>query len=231
MYVFCGRPVPVVACDTPIRVVPASASPYGKPFGDWGARWWQWGLSIPADDNPILDPTGEDCDAGQKGPVWFLAGTFGGPVERTCTVPAGKAILLPLLNWVLWYPEDNEWAVSLSVPGNTPTEVLRNLATELTDHTFALGCSVDGVPLADLLSLRGASSTAFAIDLADVIDGYEPGPRKPAVSDGHWLILAPLPRGEHTIVSQGAMACPLGECYGTGMAFEVGPIVYHLIVE
>jgi hypothetical protein len=31
------------------------------------------------------------------GPVWFLADHLAGREERTCTIPAGKAILIPLL--------------------------------------------------------------------------------------------------------------------------------------
>ncbi len=52
--------------------------------------------------NPVEDNTGKFCGLGQSGPVWFLAGTFGGTVERTCTIPAGKALFYPLVNsiWI-----------------------------------------------------------------------------------------------------------------------------------
>src|ERR1700739_4045817 len=39
------------------------------------ARWWQWVLSIPADNNPTLDTTGQDCMVGQQGPIWLCAVT------------------------------------------------------------------------------------------------------------------------------------------------------------
>jgi hypothetical protein len=56
------------------------------------AQWWQWVLSIPTDNNPTLDTTGEDCMVGQQGPIWFLTGAnFGGetpPVTRSCSMPA-----------------------------------------------------------------------------------------------------------------------------------------------
>jgi hypothetical protein len=41
------------------------------------------------------------CAVAQTGQVWFLAGAFpGGPpaVTRSCTIPAGKDLLLPLRN-------------------------------------------------------------------------------------------------------------------------------------
>ena len=44
-------------------------------------------VSIPTANNPLTDTTGEDCMVGQRGPVWFLAGTFGGgPTTRSCSI-------------------------------------------------------------------------------------------------------------------------------------------------
>jgi len=78
------------------RVLPRDSTPYGKSYAEWHAAWWKWAFETPADERPVLDETGEFCHVGQSGPVWFLAGTasFGGSgsVERTCTVPAGKAL-------------------------------------------------------------------------------------------------------------------------------------------
>src|SRR5947207_2608039 len=59
-------------------VIPRDANAYGNTYGEWSARWWQWVLAIPVATNPNLDTTGAHCGEGQAGPVWFLAGTFGG---------------------------------------------------------------------------------------------------------------------------------------------------------
>ena len=67
-------------------------------YAEWTARWWQWVLSLPVENNPANDTTGKNCAINQNGPVWFLAGTVGGVVERNCTIPAEKAILFPILN-------------------------------------------------------------------------------------------------------------------------------------
>ena len=57
------------------------------------AQWWQWVLSIPVFENPLLDQTGEKCVVGQRGPVWFLAGNFGGgETTRSCSVPEGNLL-------------------------------------------------------------------------------------------------------------------------------------------
>ena len=60
--------------------------------------------------NPLLDTTGAYAAAGQEngiGPAnkyFFLTGTFGnaythGPVTRTATVPKGKALFFPIINY------------------------------------------------------------------------------------------------------------------------------------
>src|SRR4051812_33587526 len=59
-------------------IVPPGARVLGKTYGEWGAAWWTWAYRIPAATNPVSDPTGEFCHEGQSGPVFFLAGNFGG---------------------------------------------------------------------------------------------------------------------------------------------------------
>jgi hypothetical protein len=65
------------------------------------AKWWQWALSIPVFENPLLDQTGEKCMVGQRGPVWFLVGNFGGgDTTRSCSIPEGKRLFFPVINSV-----------------------------------------------------------------------------------------------------------------------------------
>ena len=74
-----------IAVGLMLTQAPATAGP-----GDVdksGAAWWQWVLSIPVDENPLLDTTGEKCMIGQRGDVWYLAGTFGAvTATRDCAV-------------------------------------------------------------------------------------------------------------------------------------------------
>jgi hypothetical protein len=62
------------------------------------ARWWQWAMSIPIAKNPVCDETGACAAEGQPDDVWFLAGTFGGKVSRSCSVPYGRPIFFPAFN-------------------------------------------------------------------------------------------------------------------------------------
>ena len=48
---------------------PTSSQPYGMSYAEWTAKWWQWFISIPGDNNhPINDATGASCSRNQAGP-------------------------------------------------------------------------------------------------------------------------------------------------------------------
>ncbi len=183
-------------------VIPPQAKPHGKSYGEWGGAWWNWALQFPYLSDPITDDTGEDGDQGQQGPVWFLAGTYGSSVDRTLTVPVGKALFFPLFNSLMFFPLD------------VPTEPeARALANGQADSVDILECSVDGRQLKDLSQYRAESPSggytqalpegsiqtdpdfwlAFGYDFA-----YPPG-ETGAVTDGYWIMLSPLSVGEHLI--------------------------------
>jgi len=65
------------------------------------ARWVQWVAAAGLDESPIDDKTGEKAAANQPTDVWFLAGAFGGQVQRRCVVPGGRDLFLPVFN--LWW--------------------------------------------------------------------------------------------------------------------------------
>ena len=55
-------------------------------YGELAAEWWVWAFNCPPPPlNPIFDEDGSAAHVNQSGPIWFLAGTFAGEVERTCT--------------------------------------------------------------------------------------------------------------------------------------------------
>ncbi|MEM9204652.1 MAG: signal protein [Actinomycetota bacterium] len=62
------------------------------------AAWWTWAAQEPATTNPVVDADGSDCARNQPGDVWFLAGSFGEVIQRSCTVPAGTELFAPVLN-------------------------------------------------------------------------------------------------------------------------------------
>ena len=206
-------------------VLPIDSSPYGKSYGDWGAAWWSWALSFPADRNPLLDPTGEFGSQGQSGPVWFLAGTGGGTVERTLTIPAGKGIFFPMLNVINDYPcPDPDFQPA---PGQTLEEFLTEGAVFFVDHATELALEVDGVALRNLFAYRATSGLfIFTGDPSmTVVDPCITGEPQPAVSDGFWIMLPPLRPGQHTIHFVSKSEFP-------EFGFEFGvDVTYHLTVK
>src|SRR5919112_2927463 len=52
------------------------SQPYGVSYAEWTAKFWQWLLEQPFDNNPVNDQTGKNCANNQKDPnVWFIPGT------------------------------------------------------------------------------------------------------------------------------------------------------------
>ncbi|MER6093389.1 hypothetical protein [Streptomyces bluensis] len=66
--------------------------------GVLAGRWWKWAMSAPDDQSPVRDTTGEHAAWNQPDDLWFLAGTYGGRVVRSCEIPAGRRLFFPVLN-------------------------------------------------------------------------------------------------------------------------------------
>lgn len=177
---------------TELPVTAQAAPPQGGPLvhgmvegaslGEWTARWWRWahGQWVA----PYLDPDGRFCEVGQAGPVWFLAGTDGSfdPL-RECVVPEGKHLLVPVINMIYWQPRGTA----------TPCSELQQGAAVNNDRLASAVVLLDGEPLGDIRLRRVRSEGCFPLEPGD------PDSRL-AAADGYWLMLAPLPRGRHTLV-------------------------------
>jgi len=166
------------------------------------AAWWQWALSKPVEDNPLIgggpNYSEEQCD-GQpvtdtRGKKWFLAGTFdGSTVERTCTIPVGTQLFFPAVNSVFIVTEPDETVQFAR------QQVRQFINSVRSDPDFDMVVTVDGKEVKSNRIFR-AKSTVFRVTLPDDnIFGVPEGEYGPAVADGLWVALPPLPPGEHTI--------------------------------
>jgi hypothetical protein len=171
-------------------------------FRALSAQWQQWALSIPTPINPMLDPTGGNCMVGQRGSVWFLAGTFGGgSATRTCAVPEDKLIFFPVINAV----NIDTPNVCGQGPGNISIRELRAFGAAFIDGATNLSVKVDGKSIRNLRRVR---SQVFDVALPEdnVFDapctglGNVPaGIYSPAVDDGFYVGLEPLKLGDHVL--------------------------------
>jgi hypothetical protein len=181
------------AADQPAAGKPVTATNpdevvYDRSQAEWSQAYLQWVAAFPRGSSPVSDTTGALCSARQGGDVWFLASSDGtAPVERRCTVPAGKTLFVPI-------------ASVLERSGNREPDceaMARVAATNLT-HVSGLSLAVDGQPLDGLDAYRHASGGCFALGARMA----PPQSAKQAVSDGWFVMLPPLPAGTHEIVVQ-----------------------------
>ncbi len=185
------------------QVAPNNSQPYGMTYGQWNARWWQWFFSVPASTNPGLATDGSvDCSVGQSGDVWFLAGSFqsGGMFSRSCAVPAGKALFVPLIN---------SWADNVCNSPPLTEDQLRAAAKSGVIPPAKLHASIDGRSQESSRAISPVFSytlppspdnvifAAFGVSLPG--DCWRSVTVTPAVADGFYIMLSPLTAGSHTV--------------------------------
>lgn len=198
-------------------VLAPDAEVAGFGLGEWSARYWQWILSLPPAINPSLDQTGERCGYGQSGPVFFLTDAPA-DVERTCSVPEGVHLFVPLLG--------SECSTVEPPPfyGADEADLLR-CATGNVDRAItqidmsALKLTVDGQDAGDLTVYR-AVTPLFPLWLASDNPLGTPGGIADATASGYQVIIGPLSPGDHVVTS----VLP-GERRG-----QTVTITYHLTV-
>lgn len=182
-------------------MAPTGTGPSGpRPYRDLSIEWWQWATSIPTPVNPVDDTTGKDCMVGQRGDVWFLAGTtLGGNVTRSCTVPADKQIFFPIVNSLGWN------SPGVCPPGSPSLSVDQLLAQihQVIEFATNVYATVDGDTVRHPRFVR---SDAFAITVpednlieAPCPDNVPAGIYSPSVNEGIYVLLPPLSPGAHTI--------------------------------
>jgi hypothetical protein len=178
-----------------------------------GAKeWLRWVMDVPWSTGPVPDTTGASCGQGQTGPMWFLAGTGGGPVTRSCTIPKNKRLFFPLVNsWVVPTAESvadpADFANYLAfVEDYLPASRLRTCELHLTLDGVAIG----GGTTAELDSkLWVQILDPFSLVVND--DNWasqfgRPGGFTPAATlAGHWALITPLTTGNHVVEFGGSL--------------------------
>lgn len=203
----------------------------GKPedgqgkYADLTSLWWQWayGQETAFDGsgnitNPILDDNGAYATVGQEngiGPdnkLFFLAGDFGGAVTRTVTVPKGKDLFFPVVNF-----EVDNVAFPPVFFTNFTVPQLRAMAKASIDAAAGLLVTLDGTDITS--TIFRTKSPTFAYTLPDedtiydflytpaVMSSFDGMTIHPAVSDGYWCFIShtALAPGVHELHFEGGI--------------------------
>ena len=179
----------------------------GQPLSVWIQRYWQWMKSFPPGESPTDDTTGARCNAGQAGAVFFLAGTNqeDGQITRSCLVPKGKYIFIPVINVLM---------LKFSPQGTATCDYLVQQARNITENVVDLSVTINGKEITSLHSYR-AESGCF-----ELLDASIPS-TCPAAAAGYWLVLKAMATGNHEIRYSGKVG-------GTRFTKRLN---YHIRVE
>jgi hypothetical protein len=164
----------------------------GLTYGQWTIRWWQWALSIPADQNPIVDETGRYASKSQPKDAWFLGGILADEngsrkfPTRECSIPAGVPILIPVLNCEAdyqYYPELKNEVELL--------DHVRRQVESIEKKEFYLNDEL--IPPARVRS----DPPVFDLNVHPDFDRFQNGGYTRAAADGYWVFLKPLAAGNY----------------------------------
>ena len=195
-----------------VCALPAAAHDDGGLF-DQQIAWWQWTVSVPAATNPQLDQTGDYCGVGQRGDYWYLTGNTGGETTRSCTVPKGVKLLVPIVV-TFCYPEegfDDDASciayVNDFIGSYRPKDLVLRLDGEhqeirdVCELTVARGDDVSGVPEFCRINRR-ADRTLFTFAIGpDTILFSSPGLWRANAARGYWGVIdtSRLALGKHVL--------------------------------
>jgi hypothetical protein len=212
-----------VAGSPSVNIFPPGSKPYGLAYPEHIENFWKWTLGIPAKDNPINDPTGEKCATGQlntNSSVFYLTFNNGGVSERTCEVPAGKGLFIPVMQVEL---SDKD------TPGATIEELKLSAKTD-QDSVNSLYLKIGGKEynFDDLRKYR-TDTDGFDVNYADngIFGIVEGGPTK-AVADGYYIMTDPLQQGNYTVHYKSSLSCLDPGCAEPNFAQD---IKYNIIAE
>jgi hypothetical protein len=194
--------------------------------------WWNWAASLPAEDHPLADKTGENCDAGQDedSDVFFLGGTFAevvsgtksvGVADRVCVVPEGKYLFFPIINLIFTNIGED--------PPLSDAELEAAIAFFNSTAAQDLKLELDGVEVRGVQQRFESESGAFELNyVEDGIFGEDGGSTR-AADAGFYVLLEPLTPGIHEIEFEGSYVFTVEE---HGFDFETEQnIRYTIMVE
>ncbi len=187
---------------------PADSKPFGKSYPEWAAIWIKFVFEYPVKDARLIDKNGSLCTVNQTGNVWILPGASSGTFDhRSCVIPNGTSLLIS--------PTEGFCNKNTSPAVGDNEAEIRICAKEDVSKDTKSSTILDGVQISNLHDVNYFQSVPFDLK-------YPPdqGPYK-TVGEGVFLMLKPLPPGNHTLVQN-------AEAKSENWSYQV---TYHLEVK
>jgi hypothetical protein len=189
----------IVKKESEVEYFDIDDKPYGNTYGQWTVKWWQWALSIPKSNSPLVDETGNNSYVNQPDKdVWFLAGTIATEDNikepyREVIVPSGRAILFPIINCE---------ANPIEYPHLKTDEDLVAHVKEDENAIVRKEAFING----KLIPPKRVTSDplVFPLFVNDDNGLRVKGGTTRASADGYYVFLKPLSKGEYNINFRGA---------------------------
>jgi hypothetical protein len=222
LLLFSATLSPVLGSNS-VNIFPPGSKPYGLTFAEHQKNFWKWVLEIPANESPVNDPSGEKCANGQSNSnssVFYLSFNNGGISERTCKIPAGKGLFIPIMQVEFSEKE---------VP-NASIEDLRRTVTKDQDSVNSLYLKIGDkeYKYADLLKYR-TQTDVFEVAFPDNgIFGVIEGGVSKVIGDGFYIITEPLTKGNYSVHFKSSLICLDPDCAEPNFAQD---IKYNIIAK
>jgi hypothetical protein len=210
--------------------------PYGKPLEEWAKEYWQWNIGVPPGDIPKDVNTNLDkCIVGsdRQNTMTLLLGVYGLTYSTKCNISSAKPILIPLLagecNPTVPGPRSKNAKIEdLWACAKDADEGLNAWEVRLDDRVLFKKAGNEEVNghLIDNILVR--NSSVFNITIPQVNRYEADAGVYPAVVDGYYLILKPLPPGEHILTYKFKLDQKIP---GTYLSYVNGDATYLLTVN
>jgi hypothetical protein len=205
-----------------VRIFTPESKPYGLSYEDHIKNFWRWVISLPADKSPWHDQTGANCanvQLGTNSSVFYLSSNGGGMSNRTCKVPSGKGLFIPV----------SPMEISDKESPGASIEQLDKIAKKDQDSVTSLYLKIGDKEynLAELSKYRTHTGVFDVVFPKNAIFGASEGNSK-AVADGYYVITEPLAKGTYKIHYASSLICPGTGCLQPNFAQDVK---YTIIVQ
>jgi hypothetical protein len=178
----------------------------GKPLEEWAKEYWQWWITtpetIPKDPETNLD----QCIVGSDpaGIMTFLLDTYQTTYNAKCAIPSQRYILVPLLigecDPTVPDPRGKSDNIQEMWECAKDADEIFKLWKVVLDNQVLFensGNSIVNQNLTEQILVR--NSSIFTMNIPEINRYGAPAGSYPAVVDGYYLVLNPLPVGEHIL--------------------------------